>query len=143
MGRFAWRLEDRPVRREQPAMVAASYSLGVDQPVLQRRAAMRTMQLQQTDNAAPVAKHHQFLTEDLDPMRQVLQFVGEADRLPIAAEIFAAWCVGADMGEFCVLLGHLAMEVAAISHRQKRGSGDHGSPLFSKSLWQEKLVGLQ
>jgi len=73
---FAGRLEDRPVRREQPAMVAASYAPGVDQPVLQRCATMRTMQFQEPDGAAPVAKHYQFLAEDLDPMGQVLQFVG-------------------------------------------------------------------
>ena len=75
MSRLARRLEDRAVRREQPAMVAASYPLGVDQPVLQRRAAMRTMQFQKTDSAVAVAKHHQFLAEDLDPMGQVLQFI--------------------------------------------------------------------
>src|SRR6516164_8258326 len=110
-------------------MVAASYPLGVDQPVLQRRAAMRTMQLQETDGAAPIAKHHQFLAEDFDPMGQVLQFVGEADRLPKAAQIFATRCVGADMGKFCVFLGHLAMEVTAISRRQEGGSSNHfGSP---------------
>src|ERR1700736_4239320 len=85
---------------------------------------------QQTDGAAQVAKHHQFLAEDLDPMGQLLQFVGKADRLPKAAQIFAAWCVGADMGEFCVFFGHLAMEVAAISRCQVTGSGDHGSPPF-------------
>jgi hypothetical protein len=50
--RLAWRLEDGPVHRELPAMVAASYSLGVDQPELQRRATMRTMQLQQPYGAA-------------------------------------------------------------------------------------------
>src|SRR6516165_6377720 len=92
---------------------------------------MRTMQLQQTDSAAKVAKHHQFLAEDLDPMRQVLQFVGEADRLPKAAQIFAAWCVGADMREFGVFPGHLTMEVAAKSCRQETGSGDHRSRPFS------------
>jgi hypothetical protein len=36
-------------------VVAASYPLGVDQPELQGRAAMGTMQLQQTDRAALVA----------------------------------------------------------------------------------------
>src|SRR5689334_1864923 len=122
MSRFAGRLEDRPVRSEQPAMVTASYPVGVDQPILQRRAAMRTMQLQQTDSAAPVAKRHQFLAEDRDAIGQVLQFVGEADRLPRAAQIFAAWCIGADMAEFCVFLGHLAMEVTAKPCRQKGGS---------------------
>src|SRR6516225_2286853 len=96
---------------------------------------MRTMQLQKTDGAGSVAKRHQFLAEDLHPMGQVLQFVGEADRLPKAAQIFAAWRVWADMGEFCVFGGHLAMEVAAKSRRQKRGSGDHCSDPF-------QLIGL-
>src|SRR6476659_10575207 len=111
-------------------MVAASYPLGVDEPELKGRATMRAMQFQQTDGAAQVAKHHQFLAEDPDPMGQVLQFVGKADRLPKAAQIFAAWCVGADMGKFCVFLGHLAVEVAAIPRRQVTGSGDHRSPPF-------------
>src|SRR5580704_8039422 len=128
--RLAWRLEDGPVHRELPAMVAASYTFGVDQPELQGRATMRTMQFHKTGGAAQVTKHHQFLAEDLNPMRQVLQFVGKADRLPKAAQIFAAWCVGADMGKFCVFLGHLAMEVAAKSRRQVTGSGDHRSPPF-------------
>jgi len=89
------------------------------------------MQFQEADGAALVAKRHQFLAEDFDPMGQILQFVGEADRLPKATQIFAAWCVGADMGELDVFFGHLAMEVTAISRRQKWGSGDHGSPLLS------------
>jgi hypothetical protein len=72
MSRLAGRLEDGPVRREQPAVVAASYSPGVDQPVLERRATMRTMQFQQTDSAALFAKHHQFLAEDLHRMGQIL-----------------------------------------------------------------------
>src|SRR4029077_16954711 len=54
-------------------------------------------------------------------------------RLPKAAQIFTAWCVRADMGEFCVFLGHLAVEVAAISRRQVTGSGDHDSLPFNKS----------
>ena len=60
-------------------------------------------------------------------MGQVLQFVGKADRLPKAAQIFAAWCVGADTGQFCVVAGHLAMEVAAISRLQETGSGNRFS----------------
>jgi len=86
------------------------------------------MQLQETDSAAPVAKHHQFLAENLHPMGEVLQFIGEADRLPKAAQIFAAWCVGTDMGQFCVFSGHLAMEVSAVSRRKERGPSDHGRP---------------
>jgi hypothetical protein len=100
------------------------------------------MQFQQTDSAAPVAKRHQFLAENLDPAGQVLQFVRETDRLPKAAQIFAAWCVGADMRQFYVFGGDFAMEVGAISRRQIGGSSNHCSPLFSKSLWQEGLVGV-
>jgi hypothetical protein len=92
---------------------------------------MWTMQLQETDSAAPIAKHHQLLAEDLHPMGQVLQFVGEADRLPKAAQIFSARRIGTDMGEFYVFLGHLAMEVTTIWRRQNGGSGDHCSTPFS------------
>ncbi len=92
---------------------------------------MRTVQLQQTDSAAEVAKHHQLLAEDLDPMGQVLQFVGKADRLPKATQILAAWCVGADMGEFCVFVRHFAMEVSAKPRPQETGSCDHRSCPFS------------
>src|SRR5882757_10301563 len=88
--RLARRFEDGPVCCKQPAVIAASYPLGVDLSVLERRAAMGTMQLQQSHSAAPVAEHHQLLAQDLDPMRQVAQFVGEADRLPKAAQILAA-----------------------------------------------------
>ena len=48
-------------------------------------------------------------------MRQVAQLVGEADRLPEAAEIFAARRALADMGEFGILRGDIAMKISAIS----------------------------
>jgi hypothetical protein len=44
VSRFAGRLEDGPVRCELPAVVAASYPLGFNEPELQGRATMRTMQ---------------------------------------------------------------------------------------------------
>ena len=140
VSRLARRLEDGPVRRELPPMVAASYPFGVDQPELQRRASMRTMQLQQPYGAAQVSEHHQFLAEDLVPMGQVLQFVRKADRLPKAAQIFAAWRVGADMGQFCIFVRHLAMEITSISRRQVGGSGDHGSPLFTASPASQRRI---
>ena len=66
---------------------------------------MRAMQFEQTDIAAAVAENHQLLAEDLDALRQVPEIVGKADRLPKAAQVFAARRVGADMGEFCVFVG--------------------------------------
>jgi hypothetical protein len=77
---------------------------------------MWTMQLQQPYGAAAVAKPHQLLAEDLNPQRQIFQLVREANRLPKAPQILAAWCARADMGEFRVFVGHLAVEVSAISH---------------------------
>jgi hypothetical protein len=109
-------------------VVAASQSLGVDQAEFQRCAAMGTMQLQQADDAAAVAEHHQVLAQDLDPMGQVAQIVGEADRLPEAAHVFAARRIGPDMREFCILAGCIAMKVGTISRLQKSGSRGHGSP---------------
>src|SRR5260370_753562 len=64
-------------------------------------------------------------------MRQVAQVVGEADRLPEAAEIFAAWRARADMGEFGILLGHLAAIIGAVSCLQKRSPGNHDRPPFN------------
>src|SRR5205814_6482654 len=92
-------LEDSAVRREQPSMIAAAYSVGVDQPEFQRGPAVWAVQLQQPDGAAPVAKRHELLPQDLDAVRQIAQLVGETDRLPEAAQIFAARRTRADMGE--------------------------------------------
>src|SRR5439155_21260479 len=116
---------------EEPPMVAAAYPLLADEPKLERGAAVRTMQLQETDGTAQVAERHQLLSQDLDPMREVAQINGEADRLPKAAHVFAAWRAGADMGEFSILVGDIAMEISAQSRLQEPGFGGHGSPPFN------------
>src|SRR6266436_3158970 len=90
---------------------------------------MRTVQLQQTDVAALVAKGDQLLVQNLDPQRQILQLIREADRLPEATHVLAARRAGTDMGELAVLLRHVPVEVGAIPRLQKRSSGSHrGSP---------------
>src|SRR4029078_3866654 len=61
VGRLAWGLEDRPIRREQPGVIAAAGALGVDQAELQRRAAVRAMQLQQPDGTALVTEGDEVL----------------------------------------------------------------------------------
>jgi hypothetical protein len=79
---------------------------------------MRAVQFEQSHSAALIAKYNEVLSQDLDPMRQVAQLVGEADRLPETAEIFAAGCARADMGELGVLLRNLTVKVSAISRLQ-------------------------
>src|SRR5262245_1430833 len=87
--RLAWRFQDRAIHVEQPAMIAAAYSLRADQAELQRRATVRAMALEQADGAAAVAKGHQFLTQNLHGQRQVLQLIRVADRLPEATHVLA------------------------------------------------------
>src|SRR6266403_783176 len=93
---------------------------------------MRTVQLQQTDVAALVAKGDQLLVQNLDPQRQILQLVREADRLPEAAHVLAARRAGTDMGELGVLLGDVPVEIPAIPRLQERGSGRHRRFLYGR-----------
>src|SRR6266478_536555 len=95
---------------------------------------MRTVQLQQTDVAALVAKGDQRLVQNLDPQRQILQLIREADRLPETTHVLAARRAGTDMGELGVLLGDVPMEVPAISRLQERGSGRHRGSHFDRQL---------
>jgi hypothetical protein len=108
-------IEDRPVHVEQPAVITAADPLVADEPEFQGCAAVRAVQLEQSGGSTAVAEGDQFLAEDFQPHRQVLQIVGVADRLPEAAHIFAARRVGADMGEFAVLSRHVAMMIAAVT----------------------------
>ena len=89
---------------EEPPVVAAPDPLGADQTILPGGATVGTVQLQQSHDPAQVAEHHQFLPQDFDPQRKVVQVVGKANRLPVAAEVFAARRAWADMGERGVLL---------------------------------------
>jgi hypothetical protein len=109
-------------------MVAAAQALAVDQPEFQGCTAMRTVQFQESHGAVAVAERHQILAEDFYPARQPLQVVGEADGLPEPAHIFTARRTRADMGEFSILLGDIAVKVAAISRLQERGPGRHKKP---------------
>src|SRR5207249_2598502 len=59
------------------------------------------------------------------------QVIGEANRLPKAAHVFAARRAGADMGEFGILVGDIAMEISAKSRFQEPGFGSHSSPPFN------------
>jgi hypothetical protein len=48
------------------------------------------MQLQQSHSASKVAEHHEVLSQDPDPKREIAQLVGKTNGLPEAAQIFAA-----------------------------------------------------
>src|ERR1700761_7481049 len=86
------------------------------------------MQFQQSHGATAVTEHHEFFAKHLHAKRQVAKIIGEADRLPEAAQIFPAGGPWADMREFGILLRNVAMKVAAEPGPQKRGSRGQGSP---------------
>ena len=109
-------------------MIAAAYPLRADEAEFERGAAMRAVQFQQTDRAALIAERDQILTQDPDPQREVAELIGETYRLPEAAHVFAARRIRPDMGEFCILLRHRAVVIAAKSRLQERSPVRHPVP---------------
>ncbi len=106
--------EDPAVDVEDPAVVAAANPPLTDQAVLERRAAVRAVQLEQPDATAPVAEQHEILPEDPEAQRNVRQLPREGDRLPEAAEILAARRAGADPRELLVGRRDLARVIRAV-----------------------------
>jgi hypothetical protein len=71
------------------------------------------MQLQQAHLAPEVSEGDEIFSQDPHPQWEVLEFVRKTHRLPIATEIFAARRAGPYVGQFVILLGHMAMQVGA------------------------------
>src|SRR5712671_5164959 len=109
-------------------MIAAAYPLCADETEFERGATMRAVQFQQTDRAALIAERDQILTQDPDPQREIAELIGETYRLPEAAHVFAARRIRPDMGEFCILLRHRAVVIAAKSRLQERSPVRHPVP---------------
>src|SRR5439155_9971414 len=118
VGRFARSLEDRAVDIEEPAVIAAADALVAYQAELERGAAMRAMQFEETDGAGSVAERDEVLTENAQPPRDLAQFAGEDDRVPKAPQIFAAWRPRPDTGQFLVHRRALAMVIGAVGGGQ-------------------------
>ena len=88
-----------------PAVVAADdAALGHD-PVLQRRAPVRAVAVQQPRAPGAVAEQHQVLAEHPHHHGELPQLHRHRDRLPVAAEVLAARGAGADVGKLRVLAG--------------------------------------
>src|SRR5438105_15115752 len=86
---------------------------------------MRAVQFQQADRARSVAERDEVLAEDAQAARQIAQFAGQNHRLPEAPQIFAAWRVRPDPGQFLVFGRPLAMLIGAEGGVQKRRSRSH------------------
>ena len=95
---------------------------------------MRAMQLQQADRAAPVAERDEVLAQYAQPPRQVTQFVGENDRLPKAAQIFAAGRARPDAGQLVVFGRPLAVVIGAVGGVEKRNPVSHLLLLHDRAI---------
>ena len=133
--RLAGRLEDPPVGREQPAMIAAAEAPGLDDAVFERGAAMAAMQVEKPPFAAAAAEQHQILAEHAQLERQFADFGGECDGLPEAPQIFAAGRAALDMGEFGVFLRRRRVVVGAVGRAQEMLLPGHLS--YSSMAWRE------
>src|SRR4051812_7917408 len=86
---LAGHLDTLALRVVEPAVIAAADAALLDLPPLQGGAAMRAMRLERADPALLVAEEDDFLAQQLLLPRQILQLLGQADRLPIAAQQLA------------------------------------------------------
>src|SRR5437868_14235883 len=63
---------------------------------------MRAMRVERADPALLVAEDDDLLPEELFLARQIFQFLGEADRLPITAQEFAHRAAQLDTGQLVI-----------------------------------------
>src|SRR5439155_23953852 len=134
-GRLAGGLEDRAADIEEPAVIAAADALVADQAELERGAAMRAMQFEETDGAGFVAERDEVLTENAQPPRDLAQFAGEDDRLPKAPQIFAARRPRPDTGQLLVHRRALAVVIGAVGGGQERRSCSHDVSPSVRRYW--------
>ena len=105
-----------PLHVEQPTVIRTAEPAVLDVAVFQRRAAMRTMEAEQTERAILIAKQNQLFAEHFDRLRNIAQPARRADDKPMAAKPCAGWSAGADVrqignGSFLSLLHEIVAEL--------------------------------
>src|SRR4029077_984598 len=75
-------LEPAAVDVEDPAVIAAAEAALERDGELERRAAMRAVEMEHADARAAVAEDHQILAEDAHAPRRPVEVARERDRLP-------------------------------------------------------------
>ena len=90
------------LRIVEPAVIAAAQSLLLDAAPFERRAAMRAMRVEGADPPLLVAEHDNVLAQKLFLPRKIAQFVGCADRLPVAAHELAHRAARLDAGKLVI-----------------------------------------
>ena len=83
---------------EQPAMIGTANAAVFDIAIFQRRAAMGTMESEQTDAAPVIAKQHQLFAEHFDRLGNIAQFAARAHDQPMASKPVAGRRAAAYIG---------------------------------------------
>ena len=96
---LARRLETAPVDVVHPAVVAAAQAALERNGELERRAAMRAVQVEHADAPAAIAEDHEIFAQDAHAARRAVQIAREGHRLPEAPQVLAAGRAGTDLGE--------------------------------------------
>ena len=127
LGRLGGRLENGAVHVEQPAVVAAADAMLRDDSVLQRRAAVAAMLVQEADSAREIPKQHELLTEDLDENGPLTELLGHRHRGPVAPEILAARGAGPGVGQLRILACVRDAVVSVVAQCKLLGGRGHVS----------------
>jgi hypothetical protein len=91
---------------------------------LERRAAMRAVQVQDADAAAPVAEDHEIFAEDAHAARRTVEVAREGHRLPEAPQVLAARGAGTDLGQLRIRRRRRSTRVS-VERTAERGLGGH------------------
>ena len=104
----------------QPAVIGAAKRLALDEPVEQRRSAVRAPLLHEQRRAGTWSRQDKILAQQPDFQRLVdFKFRRECHRMPVTPQKFAAGCSGPDFGKqiVCFLVQHeilLACRIAPL-----------------------------
>src|SRR5262249_4182808 len=126
-----------------PAVIAAAQTALERDPELERRPAMRAVQVQHADAAAAIAKDHEILTQNAHSQRRRHEIARERDRLPEAAQILAARRSGTDLGQLGIrrrnLAAAIAVEGTGLQLRDSRAGSLHGNPSLAPTSEQSQV----
>jgi len=100
-------------------------------PELERRSAVRTVQVQYADAPAAITEHHEVFAEDAHAPGRGGEIARERDRLPEASEILSAGSPRADLSQLRIRRGDvtsiIAVEWTCLGLGGARSGSLHGS----------------
>src|SRR5207245_3863422 len=138
------RFQAAPVDVVDPAVIAAADAALERDPELERRSAMRAVQVQHADAPAAVAEDDQILAQNPRPQGRRREIARERHGLPEPAQVLAARGARSDFGQLGIRRRNLAATVAVewtgFGFGAARSSSLHGSLLSADELTESSRV---